>query len=182
LENLLRNIGDDPKSRLVVFGEEHGNFAAHRLQLELLARMLRQSNAVTLSLEMLDKERQDLADEYLRNGLQREGASISGTDEPSCVDEATSAAPPLQPLKPWSEESVLCRAGWGNWFDYAPFVRIVKLSNSHEAKDHCIVAANAPRRLVRIVSQLGREGLNDALVASPRDAAFLAPLPWAPVR
>lgn len=60
---------------------------------------------------------------------------------------------------------------WGNYkTDYKPLVEFAK------ANKLPIIAANAPRRYVNIVSRKGREALN---ALSPQAKSWLAPLPYA---
>lgn len=60
---------------------------------------------------------------------------------------------------------------WGNYkTDYRPLVELAKEHNLE------VVAANAPRRYVNMVTKLGRESLNKL---SPEAKKWLAPLPYA---
>jgi uncharacterized iron-regulated protein len=55
---------------VVMFGEQHDDGPTHRLQLALLERVARRGAAVTLSLEMFERDVQPLLDGYLTGGLE----------------------------------------------------------------------------------------------------------------
>lgn len=63
---------------VLVFGEEHNDSIAHKLQAELYALLLDQYNAVTLSMEMFETDGQLVLDEYLA-GFITEAKMVNST-------------------------------------------------------------------------------------------------------
>jgi len=166
LQELLRQCEN---TQLVVFGEEHGHPLSHIIEFKVLSRMLHASSSgngpgeaqsVTLSLEMLDTERQAAADAYMAmGGLSK----LETLGHPSKAEEE------------------LFGGKWHNWFDYAPQCQALRASfPPGVASYHRLLAANAPRRLTRLVAQGGLTALTEALEAAPQDRSLIAPVPWNP--
>ncbi|EQA37574.1 PF04187 family protein [Leptospira inadai serovar Lyme str. 10] len=107
---------------VIIIGEEHDDGAGHEWQLSAFKK-LSESFAITLSLEMLERDQQIIVDEYLKEGLTEKGY--------------------LNHTK-----------FWPNYLkDYHPLVEVAKI------RDIRVLASNAPRRYVNLVSQKGIRSL-----------------------
>jgi len=156
LDALLAGLaGED----VLLLGEEHDDVVGHRLQLEVLRRVLAdqggfgpmatparagptpsgEARPVILSLEMFERDVQVVLDEYLADQITEDHF--------------------LRSARPWDNYER----------DYRPLVELAK-SNGVP-----IVAANAPRRYVNRASRLGRSSLSE-LSAEAR--SWLPPLPY----
>ena len=169
----------DEKRRLVLFGEEHGHPLCHRLEQDLYAAWLRARGAqdrVSISLEMLSRERRPAVRRYLTKGSrEREGGACH---ERNSSARATSATVPT-PTDPHkhegsSEEETVFGGEWHNWLDYAPLVKLAR------SNGQAVICSNAPRRLTRIVAKGGEPALLAHLEAqggSASDTDLISPLP-----
>ena len=134
ISDLVKSVKDVD---VLFFGEEHNDSIGHRVQDTLYRSMLQEYTTVTLSMEMFERDCQQVLNEYLLGFI---------TDE-MLVKEGR---------------------GWSNYKDYRPMVNAAKLSNQY------VIAANAPRRYVSMVSKKGLGSL-DALPKSSK--ANFAKLP-----
>ncbi|EQA44324.1 PF04187 family protein [Leptospira broomii serovar Hurstbridge str. 5399] len=107
---------------VIIIGEEHDDAAGHEWQLSTFKK-LSESFALTLSLEMLERDQQIIVDEYLKEGLTEKGY--------------------LNHTKFWPNYAK----------DYHPIVEAAKIRNIP------VLASNAPRRYVNLVSQKGIQSL-----------------------
>jgi uncharacterized iron-regulated protein len=124
---------------VVFVGENHDHKQGHMLELTLLTEMHRRNPAVVLSLEMFERDVQEVVDEYLED----------------YVTESSF----LQAARPWPNYKE----------DYRPLIEFCKQNRLP------VIAANAPRRYVNIVSRKGQ----GALKPLPRVArGYLAALPY----
>lgn len=127
---------------VVFLGEMHDDSVAHSLQFEIFKRAFeknKKKREVKLSMEMFERDIQNVVDEYLLD-LITEKHFLSSS-------------------RPW-----------GNYeTDYRPLVEFAK---DNKLK---VIAANAPRRYVNMVSRLGRSSLEKL---SPEAKSSLAPLPF----
>src|SRR5579871_6444911 len=124
---------------VVFVGENHDHKQGHALELTLLTEMHRSNPAVVLSLEMFERDVQEVVDEYLEDFITESSF--------------------LQAARPWPNYKD----------DYRPLVEFCKQNHLP------VIAANAPRRYVNIVSRKGQQSLKPL----PRTAkAYLAPLPY----
>jgi uncharacterized iron-regulated protein len=124
---------------VVFVGENHDHKQGHALELTLLTEMHRGNPALVLSLEMFERDVQEVLDEYLQDYITESSF--------------------LQASRPWPNYKE----------DYRPLIEFCKQNHLP------VVAANAPRRYVNIVSRKGPE----ALKSLPRTArSYLAPLPY----
>jgi len=124
---------------VVFIGENHDHKQGHALELTLLTEMYRQDPALMLSLEMFERDVQEVVDEYLMDYITESSF--------------------LQAARPWPNYKD----------DYRPLIEFCK---QHRLR---VIAANAPRRYVNIVSRKGPQ----ALKPLPRSARLnLAPLPY----
>lgn len=133
---------------VVFIGEEHGNPAAHHLELELLNRLHaacsdeaagRPRRDLVLAMEMFERDIQGVVDEYLADLITERHF--------------------LRASRPWPAYRR----------DYRPLVETAK------ARGIPVKAANAPARHVNRVARLGRASL-EAL--PPASRAWLPPLPY----
>lgn len=122
---------------VLFFGEEHNDSIAHRLQDTLYRTLIGQYGAVTLSMEMFERDCQLVVDEYLQSFI---------TDE-RLVKEGRA---------------------WSNYKDYRPMV------NTAKELQQKVIAANAPRRYVNMISRKGLKSL-DSL--SKEAKTYFAKLP-----
>jgi uncharacterized iron-regulated protein len=128
---------------VVLIGERHNDGLAHAIQLAVLEAMIADEPATAISLEMLERDEQWIADDYLDD--------IIDADKLATLTHSTS----------WS--------GAGSWVAwYQPLIDAVK-----EA-DGVVVAANAPRRYVRLARTDGYERL--AEIPAPRAMLFEQPI------
>ena len=139
----LEKIIDSLKDVDVVFlGENHDDATAHYVQNEIFRRAFEKygrERAVSLSLEMFERDVQTVLDEYLKDLISENHFLLSSRP-------------------------------WGNYkTDYKPLVEFAKTNRLE------VIAANAPRRYVNMVSRSGRESLNRL---SPEARRWLAPLPY----
>jgi uncharacterized iron-regulated protein len=124
---------------VVFVGENHDDKHAHALELAILKAMYAQNPHLALSLEMFERDVQEVVNEYL-SGYITESAF-------------------LQASRPWPNYKT----------DYRPLVEFCR--ENHLS----VVAANAPRRYVNIVSRKGQK----ALLELPKTArGYLPPLPY----
>lgn len=121
LSDLVQSVKDVD---VLFFGEEHNDSIGHRVQDSLYRSMLQEYSTVTLSLEMFERDCQQVLNEYLLGFI---------TDE-MLVKEGR---------------------GWNNYKDYRPMVNAAKLSNQY------VIAANAPRRYVNMISKKGLGSLDN---------------------
>lgn len=108
---------------VLFFGEEHNDSIAHRLQDTIYRSLLSRYGSVALSMEMFERDCQQVLDEYLADFI---------TDS-RLVAEARA---------------------WSNYKDYRPMVNAAKQSRQ------VVIAANAPRRYVNMVSRRGLVSLD----------------------
>jgi uncharacterized iron-regulated protein len=133
VDQLVASLGD---ADVIFFGEEHNDSIAHRLQDTIYRSLLAHYTSVTLSLEMFERDCQQVLDEYLQNFI---------TDE-RLVKEGRA---------------------WSNYKDYRPMV------NAAKQWQQPVIAANAPRRYVNMISRLGLQSLNNLPKQSMRNFARL---------
>ncbi|TGK02685.1 hypothetical protein EHQ53_13115 [Leptospira langatensis] len=107
---------------VIIFGEEHNDKLGHAWKLEALKDLSRKF-ALTLSLEMLERDQQRSVDEYMRGEITEKGFLNSGKFWPNYQN------------------------------DYHPLVVYAK------EKSISVLAANAPRKYVNLVSNQGLEAL-----------------------
>eukprot|EP00405_Crypthecodinium_cohnii_P022024 CAMPEP_0206478778 /NCGR_PEP_ID=MMETSP0324_2-20121206/36276_1 /ASSEMBLY_ACC=CAM_ASM_000836 /TAXON_ID=2866 /ORGANISM="Crypthecodinium cohnii, Strain Seligo" /LENGTH=461 /DNA_ID=CAMNT_0053955189 /DNA_START=68 /DNA_END=1453 /DNA_ORIENTATION=+ len=158
LKEAIRAIageGSDAAPSVVLLGEVHDDTVAHRLQLEILQQCANicqlQGRRLVLSLEMFEVDVQKVMDEYVIHGSIREQDF-------------------LQDTRPWS-----------NYVEhYRPLVETCKalVHSNHLPAGVQVVAANAPRRYVSLVSRGGTKALAKLVAAKPED--HLPPLPMPP--
>ncbi len=110
-------------ANVIFFGEEHNDSIAHRLQDTIYKSFINRYSAVTLSMEMFERDCQEILDEYLADFI---------TDG-RLVAEARA---------------------WTNYKDYRPMV------NTAKQWKQSVIAANAPRRYVNMVSRRGLASLD----------------------
>jgi uncharacterized iron-regulated protein len=121
---------------VVFIGEEHDDALAHDVQLAIVEDLLAgcPRGSVALSMEMLERDDQPLADDYLA-GLMEQDEFIEQTGS----------------------------AGWPDWIgNYQPIIDAAKAAGSP------VIAANAPRRYVRLARTKGYEFLR-RLTPAQRD-------------
>jgi uncharacterized iron-regulated protein len=80
---------------VVMFGEQHDDGPTHRLQLALLERVARRGAAVTLSLEMFERDVQASLDGYLTGGLAEPEFLAAARPWPNYVEH-------YRPLVEWA--------------------------------------------------------------------------------
>jgi uncharacterized iron-regulated protein len=134
LTDLIESVRD---ADVVFFGEEHNDSIAHKLQDTIYRSLLNRYGAVALSMEMFERDCQQVLDEYLADFI---------TDS-RLVAEARA---------------------WTNYKDYRPLV------NAAKKGQQAVIAANAPRRYVNMVSRRGLANL-DSLSKKARE--YFAKLP-----
>lgn len=134
IADLVQSVKD---MDVLFFGEEHNDSIAHRLQDTLYRSLLSRYGTVTLSMEMFERDCQQVLDEYLRDFIT---------------------------------DGMLVKEGraWSNYKDYRPMV------NTARQWRQKVIAANAPRRYVNMVSRKGLAGL-DSLPKSSK--SYFAKLP-----
>jgi uncharacterized iron-regulated protein len=71
-------LADLARADVVFVGEQHGDRHTHRLEAAILAGLLRRGAAVTLSLEMFERDAQPALDEYLQ-GERSEADFLAGS-------------------------------------------------------------------------------------------------------
>jgi uncharacterized iron-regulated protein len=136
LDSMVTQLGD---ADVVFVGENHDHKQGHALELTVLTELHRKNPRLVLSLEMFERDVQEVLDEYLEDYITESSFQ--------------------QAARPWPNYKE----------DYRPLVEYCKANHLP------VVAANAPRRYVNIVSRKGQE----ALKPLPRAArAYLAPLPY----
>lgn len=132
-------IAELSRADVVIVGENHDHRQGHLLEAEILKALHARRAALSLSLEMFERDVQGVLNEYLE-GYITESAF-------------------LQAARPWPNYKE----------DYRPLIEYCREQKLP------VVAANAPRRYVNIVSRKGQQ----ALQRLPRSArAYLAPLPF----
>jgi len=57
---------------VIVMGEEHDDILGHRLQTEIAAELIRTRPNLVIGLEMLERDRQDVIDDYLSGAVDRD--------------------------------------------------------------------------------------------------------------
>ncbi|WP_373499662.1 ChaN family lipoprotein [Desulfococcus sp.] len=145
MDDIVRAAAD---ADAVFIGEEHGNPAAHHLELEILRRLHeacasaqapRSPRDLLLSMEMFERDIQGVVDEYLADLITERHF--------------------LKASRPWPAYRS----------DYRPLIEFAK---THGVP---VVAANAPGRHVNRAARLGRSSLEGLPRASK---AWLPPLPY----
>ena len=136
---------------VVLVGEGHVHRAAHLFQLALGEDRRAGCPGTAVSLEMLERDEQELVDRYLRGELPLE-TFVAETESANWAGKPKEGTPP----------------GQGTWEDfYQPMIDAAKRSNAR------VIAANAPRDYVR---RARLEGY-DALRALPAEERALFDLP-----
>jgi uncharacterized iron-regulated protein len=134
LADLVQSV---EKVNVLFFGEEHNDSIAHRLEDTLYLLLLDRYATVALSMEMFERDCQQVLDEYLHGFITGE----------MLAKEARS---------------------WSNYKDYRPML------NTARQRRQEVIAANAPRRYVNMISRRGLVSL-DSLPKSAR--RYFAKLP-----
>lgn len=120
IAELVESVKD---ADVIFFGEEHNDSIAHRLQDTIYRSLLGRYGTVALSMEMFERDCQQVLDEYLMDFI---------TDE-RLVKEGRA---------------------WTNYKDYRPMVNAAKQGRQ------AVIAANAPRRYVNMISRKGLASLD----------------------
>ena len=128
---------------IVVLGEIHNDAAGHAVQLALLQAVLAEPGRTALALEMLERDEQALVQDYVEGIIDAEQFATLTFSTRWGGAEGT----------------------WAGW--YQPMVDATKDAGG------TIVAANAPRRYVRLARTGGYEALD--AIGPPRDALFDRP-------